>query len=355
MIILGSTGSIGQNTLLLAKQFNLDVFALACEKNYKLLNKQIELFKPKFVYIKDKNLAKFVKSKNVFSGDISLFLKACHEEFGSIKLINALVGISGLKPSKIAQELSFKLCLANKESLVAGGKFLNCDLIEPIDSEHFGLKFLLKTNPKIKKLIITASGGAVYKTPTSSLNLLTPKKVLKHPNWDMGAKITIDSSTMANKLFEVLEAYWLYKVKNIDAFIERSSILHALIDFEDGSSTAHFSQTDMRLAIAHALGLNDNKIIKNINLQGKNFKLESINLKKYPIFSLKNEVLKNTDLGVIINAANEFGVKSFLNKKCKFKSISKMIFKSLDKFGDKKINDFESIFELNNKVIDFLK
>lgn len=352
MIILGSTGSIGQNTLFLADKFNIKINALACKQNYKLLNSQICKFKPEFVYIKDANLAKFVEHKSVFSGEIEPFLKACFEKFGKTKLINAFVGFDGLKPSLLSQKFGFELCLANKESLVAGGKFLDCKKIIPIDSEHFGLKFLLKNSPKISQMTITASGGAIYGLPKDAN--LSVETILNHPNWQMGKKITTDSATMVNKLFEVLEAYWLYETKNISALIEATSQIHAIIDFEDGSSTAHFSAPDMKLAIAHALNLEDQKIIPNIKFGSKSFKFEPIDLEKYPIFGLKDAVLQNPNLGSVINSANDTAVEMFLNQICKFNDISKIIFKTIDKFGSEKIDSFEDIFELDLKIKDFI-
>lgn len=356
MIILGSTGSIGKNALILAKKFRIQTHALACAKNYKLLNEQICEFRPKLVYIKDSNLAKLVNHDAVFSGDIAKFLKACFSEFGAQKLINAIVGFAGLKPSVCAQNLGFELCLANKESLVAGGKFLDREKIFPIDSEHFGLRFLLKNAPKIQNLIITASGGAVKKMPIKALKTLTPQIALNHPNWDMGAKITIDSATMANKLFEILEAFWLYDTKNINALIEQTSRIHAIIEFKDGSSTAHISTPDMKLAIAHALGLSEEKIVENLDLTAiRSIKFEKINLKKYPIFSLKNNVLENPDLGAVINAANEVAVGQFLRGQREFTQISAAIFSAVDKFGGVKINDLEDVFETDQKVREFIE
>ena len=352
MIILGSTGSIGQNALFLAKKFNAKINALACKSNYELLNAQISEFNPEFVYIKDPNLIKFVKHKSVFSGEIEPFLNACFENFGKIKLINAFVGLDGLKPSLISQKLGFELCLANKESLVAGGKFLDCNKIIPIDSEHFGLKFLLKNSPKISQMTITASGGAIYNLPKNTD--LSINTILNHPNWQMGKKITTDSATMVNKLFEVLEAYWLYGIKNISALIESTSQIHAIIDFEDGSSTAHFSAPDMRLAIAHALNFGDQKIISNIKFSGKSFKFEEIDLEKYPVFALKDAVLQNPNLGSVINSANDIAVEKFLNQTCKFNDISKIIFKTIDKFSNEQIGSFEDIFELDLKIKNFI-
>lgn len=355
MIILGSTGSIGTNALNLARKHNIKISALSCAKNYKILNKQIDEFKPKFVCIEDKNLKSFVNHDKVFCGKDGLLdmINECDDDIA----INSIVGFAGLMPSYTLQKSGKKLALANKESLVAGGKFLDALAINPIDSEHFGLKFLLSCPHKIKELVITASGGAFYKTPLKALKNVTPSDALKHPNWDMGAKITIDSATMANKLFEVMEAFWLFGIKNINAIIEPNSIIHALVNFKDGSTTAHISKTDMILAIAHAI-FEDKvpQILENVDLlKLKSIKFKKINLKKYPIFSLKDEVLKNPDLGVIINGANEIGVYAFLDKKCSFLDISKVIFNSLDKFTNIKTNNIEDVVFLDSEVRKFAK
>lgn len=367
MIVLGSTGSIGKNALSLAWEYGLSVIALACASNYKLLNAQIKDFAPKLVFIKDKKVAKNVKHSRVFCGDITEFLRACASECDSSKttLINALVGFGGLVPSKLAGELGFNLALANKESLVAGGAFLDTAKITPIDSEHFGLKFLLSAKlAEPKRLIITASGGAVVdiKSP-KKIASLSPKKALKHPSWNMGAKITIDSASMANKLFEVLEAYHLYGIKNIDALIERTSKVHAIVSFDDGSSTAHISLPDMRLAIAHALNLAGNsripsqtkQILPDFDFLGAKFTFEKISLKKYPIFSLKNEVLKKPKSGVIINAANDVMVAKFLAGKCAFGDIAKNILKIYEKYNNIDISSFEDVLEADLMIRKVLK
>lgn len=356
MVILGSTGSIGQNSLVVAKQFNLKVEALACSNNYELLNRQIKEFKPKFVYIQNQDLVKKVNHKRVFSGidGIISMLKECESK----SVINALVGFAGLKPSLEVQRLGKDLALANKESLVVGGKFLDCSKIDAIDSEHFGLKFLLNSPYRPKELIITASGGAFYKTKIKELKNVTPQMALKHPNWDMGAKITIDSATMANKLFEMIEAYWLYNIKNISAYIERTSTIHALVNFVDGSTTAHISKPDMKLAIAHAIfkGRVEQEITPICNLlEISKIKFKEINLKKYPIFELSNALLNNPDLGVIINASNEICVEAFLKEKIGFLDISKNVFKAVDKFGGLKLKSVEEVFEVDEKVRKFVK
>lgn len=364
MIILGSTGSIGKNALSIAKKFHIPIESISCNKNIDILIEQIEEFRPKFVCVGNHTLANKVrlilKDKNIKIGEIFVGedgILSMIKNSNSTKAINALVGFAGLKPSVFIQKCNKKLLLANKESLVVGGKFLKSSQILPIDSEHFGLKFLLKDEVDISKMIITASGGAFVDSNLSDLKNATASQALKHPNWSMGAKITIDSATMANKLFEILEAFWLYKIKNIDAIIEKSSTIHAFIDFIDGSTTAHISQTDMKLAIAHAMIDDLNcRVIDNFNilkLTKLNFK--EISLEKYPIFKLKKDVLKDPNLGVIINAANEVFVEMFLKNICKFTDIEKIVFDSLNKFVGKATDTIEELVSLDYEVKNFAK
>lgn len=349
MVILGSTGSIGQNALLLCKDHKIGVEALSCGRNFKLLNDQILKFSPKFVCIGDPNLAKFVNHDKVFTAQDGLMemLELCKSKI----VLNALVGFAGLRPSLQVQRLNKTLALANKESLVVAGKFLDCQKIIPVDSEHFGLNFLKNSPSKIKNLILTASGGAFYKTALKNLKFATAKNALKHPNWDMGSKITIDSATMANKLFEILEAFWLYGTKNIDALIESKSLVHALIEFEDGSTTAHLSKPDMKLAIAHAILQNPQKITPNLDLKTLcNLSLKPINLKKYPIFSLKDKILQNPNLGVVINATNEVMVNKFLKNECGFLDISKVVLEFAKSFENIQISSLDEIFEIDKEI-----
>ncbi|HIQ50938.1 MAG TPA: 1-deoxy-D-xylulose-5-phosphate reductoisomerase, partial [Nautiliaceae bacterium] len=191
MVVLGSTGSIGVNTLEIVKKFDLKIEALVAGNNYKLLNKQIKEFTPKYVVVKNKEIAKNVDFKNVAYSEEAIL--EIIEKSTSNLVVNALVGDAGLKPTLKAIECNKKLALANKESLVNAGKFIDTKNIIPIDSEHFGLWYLLKGKSNYKKLLITASGGALR--DFDDITKASLKDVLKHPNWSMGAKITIDSAT----------------------------------------------------------------------------------------------------------------------------------------------------------------
>lgn len=355
MIVFGSTGSIGVNALKLAALKNIKISALACGENIKLLNEQIQSFKPQFVAIKNAKDKHLVKHDKVFIGQAGLeeILQNCQDDF----LLNAIVGFAGLKSTIKAKKLGKKIALANKESLVVAGNFLKGAKIIPVDSEHSALNFLLKDKKNIKKLYITASGGAFHKSKIKDLKDVSPKDALKHPNWAMGAKITIDSATMVNKLFEIIEAYHLYDFKDIDALIEPKSIIHAMCEFKNGATTAYFSKADMKLAISEAIfSTHETQILDPIDfVKLSSLKFYEISTRKYPVFKLKDWLLKEPNLGVIINAANEVGIENFLNYKGNFLDISKTIFKALDHFGVPKISSIEEVFEYDDKTRKYLK
>jgi len=349
MIILGSTGSIGVNTLNIAREFDLEVETLVAGNNYKLLNKQIAEFNPKKVVVSSKEIAQKVEFKNVKYGEEAIL--DVIEESKSDIVINAIVGEAGLKPTLKTNECNKKLALANKESLVIAGKFVDTSKLTPIDSEHFGLWYLLNDRP-IKRLNITASGGALRDYPLEKLQTAKLDEVLNHPNWSMGTKITIDSATMVNKLFEVIEAKWLFNINNIDAVIETSSTIHSFIDFVDGSTTAHIAYPDMRLPIAFAImGEVDKEIVSHIDFNKlSSLEFREIDVNRYPIWQIKDEFIKNPDLGVIINTTNEIAIKKFINKEINFGDISKMILKNVEKYDGIKINLIEDIFDIQNKL-----
>ncbi len=354
MIVLGSTGSIGTNTLKIADEYDLKVEAISANSNIELLNEQIKKFKPRFVAIGRKELKEKVNHDKVFCGNeqICEMLNECQSDL----VVNALVGFAGLSASVKTQKLGKTLALANKESLVIAGKFLEAKKIIPIDSEHFGLKYLLN-DKKPKKLIITASGGAFRDTPLQKIPTLKSNDALKHPNWSMGKKITIDSATMVNKLFELLEAKWLFDCENLDAFIEKKSLIHALVEFEDGSTTAHFANADMKLPIAYAvLKRVDKAILPHIDLlKMGEIEFREIEPSRYPIWEIKDYILKNPHLGVVLNAANEIGVEEFLKDKINIIKLTEIIKKALNEFEHVKPLDLDDIKNIDNEVRKFCK
>lgn len=349
MIILGSTGSIGVNTLKVAKKFNLDVEVLVAGKNIDLLNIQIKEFNPKRVVISSKDDLHRVNHHNVYFGEDAI-LEAIEESSSNI-VVNALVGFLGLKPSLKTIECGKKLALANKESLVVAGKFIDQKNLSAIDSEHFGLWYLLQ-DKKIDSMTITASGGSFRDYSLEKLKNVTVKEALNHPNWNMGNKITIDSATMTNKMFELIEAAWLFNTKKIDAVIEPKSLVHAFINFKDGSTTAHLANASMQLPIAYAiLGKIDSEILEPVNLlEISNLEFKKIEESRYPIWKIKNDVLNNLDLGVILNAANEVAVSKFLSNKIGFLDISKISLDAVNRFSHLKASHIDDVFLIDKEV-----
>ena len=349
MIVLGSTGSIGVNTLNIARKFDLNVEVLVAGKSIDLLNEQIKEFKPKRVVIASKDDIAKVNHPNVSFGEEAI-LEAI-EDSSSKTVVNSLVGFLGLKPTLKAIECGKKVALANKESLVVAGAFIDQKNLMPIDSEHFGLWYLLQ-DKKMDSMIVTASGGSFRDYPLESLKNVSIKEALNHPNWSMGNKITIDSATMTNKLFELLEAKWLFDTTKLDAIIETKSLIHAMINFSDGSTTAHIANASMQLPIAYAiLGKVDEPILKHIDLlEVGSLEFKKIEEKRYPIWGIKDEVLKNPNLGVVVNAANEVAVSKFLNSEIGFLDVSKMTLDAVNHFHKMNPKSLEDIFECDKEV-----
>jgi 1-deoxy-D-xylulose-5-phosphate reductoisomerase len=354
LILLGSTGSIGVNTLNIARRFGLNVDVLVAGNSIKLLNEQIKEFSPKIVVVAKKESVKDVFFDNTLYGEEGI-LEAINRSDSKI-VVNALVGYVGLKPTLEAIKLGKKVALANKESLVVGGKFVDTTNITPIDSEHFGLWYLLG-DKKIDKMTITASGGSFRDYPLDKLQNVTVKEALNHPNWSMGKKITIDSATMTNKLFELLEAKWLFDIDKLDAIIETKSIIHAMIDFSDGSTTAHIAHADMKLPIAYALlGEVKEQILKPVDLMSiGNLEFRAIETLRYPIWEIKDDILSKPHLGAVINAANEVAVELFLQNRVSFQDIAKITLDAYERFQDFIPIEIDDIFKIDIEVREYVK
>ncbi len=353
MVVLGSTGSIGVNTLEIAKKLSISVEVLVAGKNIKLLNEQIKEHKPSVVVVADKDDISKVNHSKVYAGS-DVILKVIEDSSSSL-VVNALVGFLGLRPTLKAIECGKKVALANKESLVACGAFIDTSKIQPIDSEHFGLWYLLQDRPH-KKMIITASGGAFRDWDITKLKNASLADTQKHPNWSMGQKITIDSATMVNKMFELLEARWLFGEGEYDAIIETKSLIHALVDFKDGSTTAHFAHASMQLPIAYALDENmQEEILHNVDLlQVGSLEFREITTDRYPVWKIKNDILQNPTRGVVINAANEAAQELFVAKKIGFMDISKLIIKAYHEHTFIP-NSVDDVFALDAEVRGYVK
>ena len=343
IVLLGSTGSIGTNTLALCQKYGIEVEALVAGNNVALLNKQIAQCKPHFVATATKQPA--ITHSDYFYDDSGI--EALLEKCQSNLVINAITGFAGLRFTLKALEMGKQVALANKESLVIAGKFLDTSKIIAIDSEHFGLWYLLR-DKVFDSLYITASGGAFRDHEPNRLKDATYKEALKHPNWSMGDKITIDSATMVNKLFELLEAKWLFGTDCIDAVIERNSLVHALIAHPDGSLTAHIAKADMKLPIAYALGIkSDDTFVEPLTpLELNTLCFEKIETSRYPMWQIKEHLLANPDMGVVLNASSEAALDHFRKDRVRFFGYIEMIldtYRAFDNFSAKSIEDLYAI------------
>ena len=334
--ILGSTGSIGTNTInvICSKLNNYSVFSLSANDNVKLLSKQASILKPKQVAIY--NAKKYKELKNNLFGKK---IKILAGEEGVIETTNnkvdivvaAIVGIAGLKPTLNSINNCKKLCLANKECLVSAGNFFmnkikksNCKLL-PVDSEHNALFQLFDFNKSnnVDTIILTASGGPFRDFNLKKLKKVKLKDALRHPNWKMGHKITIDSATLMNKAFEIIEAFYLFnlKINQIKVIVHPESIVHSLVNFTDGSTSALLASHDMRIPIFYALNwpLRSYYNIDKVDLlKIKHLTFKKPNTNLISSINLAYEVLKKGGAyPLIFNAVNEVAVDFFLKKKIK--------------------------------------
>ena len=361
LILLGSTGSIGTQTLDVIREYkDIEVIGLACGYNIELLKSQIKEFSPLYVYTIERHpdLENEFKSVKFFFGENGL--KNLVKVNENCMVLNALVGSAGLVPTLEAIKSHKKVLLANKETLVTGGELVKEYLkkydgkLYPIDSEHTGLWELIDEygRDNIKYLTITASGGAFRDTPLNKLKKMKKEDALKHPNWKMGAKITIDSATMMNKVFELIEAHYLFDMPmdRINALIDRTSQVHALVTLKDGTTNLALGAVSMRNPIIRALYYPELRYRTESGKLG-NIKFEMIDESRYPSFSLAKKVM---DLGglypTILNAANEAAVKLFLEDKIEYTKIYEINNLSLIKYQPKEALTLENILKYDKIV-----
>jgi len=357
ILILGSTGSIGRQTLqvidFLSEKW--EVTALTANTNIDLLEKQARYYNVKFAVIKDKELAYKLK-KRLRNTDIEVKtgLKSLEYVAGlsDIDLIvNAIVGAAGLKPSIAALKAGNLLGLANKESMVMGGSIINEILgknkgkILPIDSEHNAIFQIIEDHEQkeIKKILLTASGGPFLNLSSEKLEQVTVAQALNHPNWDMGNKITIDSATMMNKGLEVIEAHWLFKQSydKIKVVVHPQSIIHSMVEFKDNAIMAEMGVSDMRLAIQNVITYPKRyaspvKTLDLFSVGQLNFVRPDFN--KFPALRLAYQAGKEGgSFPAVLNAANEVAVQKFLKKEISYLQITQLIEKVMHKH--KNINE----------------
>ena len=349
IILLGGTGSIGTQVLELIKDdVNYNLYGFSFGDNIEKAKEIIDEFKPKLVCcknVRDKiSLSEIYNDIKFVSGDAGLQQLASYVVDNKI-FINALVGAVGLVPTMAAIENGNDVLLANKETLVIAGELI-CDKarqknvkIIPIDSEHSAIFQLINdTNKKdIKNLIVTASGGSFRDLKKEELINVTKEEALNHPNWKMGSKITIDSATMMNKGFELIEAYHLFNIDidNIKPIIHRESIIHSMVEFNDGVIFAQMGVSDMRVPIKYALEYpnhTSHSLFETLDLaKVKTLNFEEVSFDRYPLVKCAIDCIKQGKLQpTILNAANEAAVKLFLEDKIKFVDIEKIIIDTLN-------------------------
>ena len=369
--ILGSTGSIGLSVfnIINKKKNYFNIYLLAANKNFSLICAQIIKYKPKIFVISNQNVYKKAKAK--FENNKVKILNNFNEKINkkSDITITAIPGIAGLKPTITMIKVSKKMLIANKESIICGWDLLkreafkNKTQIIPVDSEHFSIFKLLENHSlkEVQKIYITASGGPFLNYKHYQLKKIKPKDALKHPKWKMGKKISVDSSTLMNKIFELAEAQKLFNLpKNkLDILIHPESLVHAIIQFKNGLTKFIYHETSMIIPLANAIfetGLDIEKFYdsnKNKNKIIKDLKFEKVNSKIFVLINLKDKINEFPSSSIIINASNEILVDQFLRKKIPFLAISKTIMNILNdrnykKYAIRKPKNIKEIIEIDD-------
>ena len=369
--ILGSTGSVGLQTLDIIdkKRDFFRVLLLSANKNYLRIDKQIKKYRPSFFLISDHKTYEIIKEK--YKNDKIKIINNIKNFRLNKKIditISAIPGIVGLFPTLFILKLSKKMLLANKESIICGWNLIlrksqqySTKLI-PIDSEHFSIFKLIENHKinEIKKIFITASGGPILNMKKKKLNKIKPRDALKHPKWKMGKKITIDSATLMNKIFEIVEAHKLFKIpyNKLDILIHPNSLVHAIIELNNGLCKFIYHETSMKVPIANAIfdknfDIEEFYKSKKKNKFNENLSFQKVNSDIFPTIKLKDSINKMPSAPIIINAANEVLVEQFLSKNIAFFDIFKYIMlllkdKKYKKYAIRKPKKISQILTIND-------
>lgn len=368
LAVLGSTGSIGVQALEVARLQGFEIVALTSNVRTDILEGQIREFSPRMAAVVDEKAAAELKIK---VADTSTRILAGREGVaecaacGADTVLNSIVGIAGLEPTLRAIEAGSTLALANKESLVAGGRLVT-DAAEsrgvsilPVDSEHSAIFQSMqgcRDKRQIKRLILTASGGPFFGRSRAELEKVTPEQALRHPNWSMGAKITIDSATMMNKGLELIEAAWLFGVKaeNIDILVHRQSVVHSLVEFVDNSVIAQLGVPDMRIPIQYALTYPDRFVSPVRQLSLEEFGSLTFEKPDYETFSCINLCKRAFEMGGLYpaaaNAANEKANELFRQGRIGFLDIPRAVENSLGMSFPEGSHTLADVFETDSLV-----
>ena len=367
VFVMGSTGSIGVQSLdVISKSNSHKVIGLSCYSNSELLLDQIKEYRPQIVAID-----KIDSSHELFDychhNDIKVYSgenSSSKIPFQNIDLaINAIVGTSGLKPTVELIKNGIDIALSNKESLVLGGHFImplakkNNVKIIPVDSEHSAIFQCLhgENHSDLKKIILTGSGGPFLEKPLSEFDLIAPAQALKHPNWNMGKKISIDSATMMNKALELVEALWLFDIdiEQIEITIHPQSIIHSMVEFIDGSYKAHLGTPDMKVPIQYALTYPARKTlaIDSLDLSDLSLAFQSPDYKRYPILDLVHELIKlGGNRVAVMSIANDYIVQKFLDEKISFNQIFILTKEVVSEFGSDDLPSLEDLLILDENI-----
>lgn len=373
LLILGSSGSIGKNTIELVRAFpeEFEIVGLSVNQNTEELEKQINEFKIKTVVVNDDDKATELKNLigskcEILSGDKGLIEIVKRNNYDI--LVTALVGFAGLAPTIEAIKLKKRIALANKETLVVAGELIinlakkyGAEIL-PVDSEHSAIFQCLIGEDKnhINKIILTASGGPFLKKKKEELANVTIEEALNHPNWKMGNKITIDSATMMNKGLELIEAFWLFQLpkEKIEIIIHPQSVIHSMVEFVDGSLKAQLSSPDMKLPILYALSYPSRFDYSGVTTNLKkiaNLTFFEPDFDKFVCLKIAYDVISEGGTSpCILNAANEIAVDSFLKGKIKFMQIPELIETALNKIEKKNIFELDDVFETDFKTREFV-
>ena len=372
VFVMGSTGSIGVQSLdVISKSKSHKLIGLSCYSSADFLLEQTKKYKPRIVAID------VIKSSHeLFEYCSKNNIKLCYGKNSSSKIpfqnidlaINAIVGTSGLKPTVELIKNGIDIALSNKESLVLGGHFImplarkNNVKIIPVDSEHSAIFQCLhgENHSNIKKIILTGSGGPFLEKPLEDFDKITPTEALKHPNWNMGAKISIDSATMMNKALELIEALWLFNIdiKQIEISIHPQSIVHSMVEFIDGSYKAHLGVPDMKVPIQYALTYpNRNKLsVDSLDLSNLNLEFKLPDYDRYPILAFVEELIHvGGNRVAVMSIANDYIVQKFLDEKISFNQIFHLIKEVVSEFASDDLPSLEDLLILDENIKLYLK
>jgi len=372
LTLLGSTGSIGTSTLDVVRRWpeRFGIYALVAGRNVQLLAQQIAEFKPEVAVVADDRalaeLRALLKASGIpvpelGAGPKARVAVAAAPEAGFV--MSAIVGVEGLEATYEAVRLAKRVGLANKEVLVASGKLVTeamrasgAELI-PVDSEHNGAHQCFRTGLRreVSKLILTASGGPFRETPAADLEFVTPEQALNHPTWRMGQRITIDSATLANKGFEVIEACWLFDLapKEVEVVVHPQSKVHAMVEFADGSVMAQISATDMRMPIQYALTYPERADAPVPRLdwsQAARWSFDPPDFKKFPLLKLAYQAQETGgSAACTLNAADEVAVEAFLAGRISFPGIAALIGETLERVPVREARSVSEVLEIDRE------